>query len=743
MASKSLMIVESPAKAKTIEKFLGGNFQVKACMGHVRDLPERELGIDVDHGYEPKYVTIRGKANILKELRQAAKGTDQVYLATDPDREGEAIAWHVSQQIKSGADGHRRVLFNEITSKAVNDAVAKPSTIDLKKVNAQQARRIMDRLVGYQVSPLLWKTVAKGLSAGRVQSVALRLICERDQEIASFKPEEYWSITAHVQSPRSDDFRAKLVSINTEKVKIPSEARAKEIENDLKGKTFLIDDIKRKKVKKNPQPPFITSTLQQEAARKLYYSPKKTMMLAQQLYEGLEIGDQGSVGLITYMRTDSTRVANEAIEAVREYIFTNYGSEYVPQKPNTFKSKKGAQEAHEAIRPTSMMRPPKTIKKYLTADQLKLYTLIWNRFVASQMTPAVYDVTTVDVRADQFLFRASGSVIAFRGFTSVYQEGTDNNDKENGKQIPSPLNVGEELTLLGLYPEQHFTKPPPRYSEAGLVKELEAKGIGRPSTYAQIISTLKTRKYVAVENRYFHATELGQTVNRLLVLNFPHIFDVTFTAKMEEDLDRIESGANDWVDVVDEFYVPFRQALDQANEKRHELKQSTMEMTDTTCEQCGLKMVIKWGRNGRFMACSGFPQCRNTKPIENGEAPQVTDEVCEQCGAKMVVRSGRFGRFLSCSAYPKCNFTKPISIGVACPEEGCSGFLTERRTKKGRTFYGCSRYPDCSFALWERPVNQKCSLCEHPYLVVKRSKDRGEFLRCPKCKGEFEPATQS
>jgi DNA topoisomerase-1 len=743
MDSKLLMIVESPAKAKTIEKFLGGAFQVKACMGHVRDLPERELGIDVSNGYEPKYVTIRGKANVLKELRQAAKQTEGVYLATDPDREGEAIAWHVSQQIKPGVDGHRRVLFNEITEKAVKDAVAHPSTIDVKKVNAQQARRIMDRLVGYQVSPLLWKTVAKGLSAGRVQSVALRLICERDREIAAFIPEEYWSITAHLQSPRSDDFRAKLVSIQSEKINIPDESRAREIEDDLKDRSFIIEDIKRKKIKKNPQPPFITSTLQQEAARKLYFSPKKTMVLAQQLYEGLEVGDEGSVGLITYMRTDSTRVATEALEAVREYIYTNYGAEYVPQKPNIFKSKKGAQEAHEAIRPTSMKRSPKAIKKFLRPDLAKLYELIWNRFVASQMTPAVYDVTTVDVKADHYLFRASGSVVAFRGFTSVYQESTDENEKENGRRIPSPLNVGEKLTLLGLHSEQHFTKPPPRYSEASLVKDLEAKGIGRPSTYAQIISTLKIRKYVAVENRYLQATELGQTVSRLLVLNFPHIFDVTFTAKMEEGLDRIEAGTNNWVDVVDHFYVPFRQALDQANEKRHELKQSTMEWTDTACEQCGRKMVIKWGRNGRFMACSGFPQCRNTKPIENEDSPPETDEICENCGAKMIIRSGRYGRFLACSTYPKCNFTKPLSIGVACPEEGCSGFLTERRTKKGRTFYGCSRYPDCSFALWDRPVDQKCSQCDHPFLVVKRSKDRGEFLRCPKCKEEFELASDS
>lgn len=731
------MIVESPAKAKTIEKFLGKGYRVKACMGHIRDLPIRELGIDLENAYKPKYVTIRGKAKIIKELREAARGVEHIYLATDPDREGEAIAWHVAQQISQGTDGYHRVLFNEITEKAIKQAMSRPTAIDLKKVDAQQARRIMDRLVGYQVSPLLWKTVAKGLSAGRVQSVALRLICEREEEIASFVPEEYWSITAELKSTRSDAFKAKLVSIHSEKVRILNEEQAKSITADVRTKRFLVDDIKKKKIRKHPQPPFITSTLQQEAARKLHFSPLKTMTLAQQLYEGIEIGDEGSVGLITYMRTDSTRTAEEALESVRSYIYDNYGLDYLPQKPNVYKSKKGAQEAHEAIRPTSMARPPKGLKKFLSADLLKLYDLIWIRFIASQMKPAVYDVTTIDIKAGQYIFRASGSVISFRGFTTVYEESTDEEKSESGGKIPSPLNVGEELTLMGLNPEQHFTKPPPRYSEATLVKDLEAKGIGRPSTYAQIISTLKARTYVSVEKRFFHATALGQTVNRILVKNFPHVFDVTFTADMEEGLDRIETGQDQWVNVVDDFYISFSHALKEANEKKSELKKSTIEQTDITCEKCGRKMVIKWGRNGRFMACSGFPECRNTKPIDQKDQPQETNEICEKCGAKMVIRSGRFGRFLACSTYPQCQYTRPMSIGVACPEEGCSGFLTERRTKKGKIFYGCNRYPECTFATWDRPVPQRCSQCGAPFLVVKNSKDKGEFLKCLKCKREF------
>ncbi|MFQ6091257.1 MAG: type I DNA topoisomerase [bacterium] len=736
--SKSLMIVESPAKAKTIEKFLGKGFQVKACMGHIKDLPERELGINVNNGYEPKYVTVRGKAKVLKQLREAARSAGRIYLATDPDREGEAIAWHVAQAISPGIDGDCRVLFNEITERAVKQAVTNPSAIDVRKVNAQQARRIMDRLVGYQVSPLLWKTVAKGLSAGRVQSVALRMVCEREGQIASFVPEEYWSITAEVKSVRSEPFKAKLVSIGSEKVKIPDEKQAQEIVDDVRERPFVVDDIKRKKVKKSSQPPFITSTLQQEAGRKLHFSPQKTMALAQQLYEGLEIGAEGSVGLITYMRTDSTRVAKEALEAVRQYIYDNYGLDYLPEKPNLFKSKRGAQEAHEAIRPTSMSRPPKELKRFLTEDLFKLYELIWIRFVASQMKPAIYDVTTVDVKADHYLFRASGSVVTFRGFTTVYEESTDENQREEGGRIPSPLNVGEELVLLDLTAEQHFTKPPPRYSEASLVKELEAKGVGRPSTYAQIVTTLKTRNYVTVDKRRLQATDLGLTVNRILVRNFPDLFDVAFTAKMEEGLDRIEAGEDRWIDVVDDFYVPFNHALQQAHEKRGELKESTIEWTEVPCEKCGRRMVIKWGKNGRFMACSGFPECRNTRPIEGREQARQTDEVCEKCGSKMVIRSGRFGRFLACSAYPKCEHTRPLSVGVSCPEHGCTGFLTERRTKKGKTFYGCSRYPECTFALWDRPLAQRCSLCDGPFLVVKKTKERGEFLRCPKCKGEFE-----
>lgn len=737
--ANSLVIVESPAKAKTIEKFLGKGFRVKACLGHIKDLPKRELGIDLDHGYLPKYVTIKGKGKMIRELKEAAKGVGKIYLATDPDREGEAIGWQVDRTINSGQKGSHRLLFNEITKKTVQAAVENPTQIDMKKVNAQQARRVLDRLVGYQVSPLLWKTVHRGLSAGRVQSVALRLICEREQGIASFIPEEYWSITAELQTQRGDPFKAKLVSVGSKRIKIPDERKAKEIVQDLEGREYVVWDIKKREAKKNPQPPFITSTLQQEVAKKFRFSATKTMAIAQQLYEGLEIGDEGGVGLITYMRTDSTRTAEEALTEVREYILGSYGLDYLPQKPIVYKSRKGAQEAHEAIRPTSMSRLPKKVKKFLTEDQFLLYELIWNRFVASQMKPAIYEVTVVEVKADGYLFRAQGSVVKFRGFTVAYEEAGE--EAEEGEQrLPKLLNVGEQLRLLGLFPQQHFTKPPPRYTEASLVKELEAKGIGRPSTYAQIIDTLKNRKYVATEDRRFVATDLGMTVNRILVKNFPDIFEVGFTARMEEELDKIEAGQANWVRVVDNFYQPFQGALGEAEAKETELRESAQEWTEERCEKCGRPMVIRWGRHGRFMGCSGFPACRNTKPLpEEAEASRLVEERCEKCGGQMVIKTGRYGRFLACSNYPRCENTRPISTGIDCPEAGCDGYLTERRTKRGKIFYGCSRYPQCTYAIWDKPVAKHCPQCGVKFLVERSTKAKGKLLKCLDCKGEFKP----
>lgn len=737
--AKSLVIVESPAKARTIEKFLGVDFRVRACLGHIKDLPEQELGVDIDHGYRPKYVTVKGKEKIIRELKLAAKEVEKIYLATDPDREGEAIAWEVEQSINRDRKESYRLLFHEITQKGIQAAVENPTQIDMNKVNAQQARRVLDRLVGYRISPLLWKTVHRGLSAGRVQSVALRLICEREEEIASFTPREYWTITAELQGRKGAPFWAKLVRIDSEPANIPNDQKAQELVQHLQGREYLIWGLKRKEVKRNPPPPFITSTLQQEAAKRLRFSTSRTMAIAQQLYEGLEMGKEGPMGLVTYTRTDSTRIAEEALSKVREYILKTYGLDCLPQKPNRYESRKGAQEAHEAIRPTSMTRPPKQIKKFLTEEQFTLYELIWNRFVASQMKPAIYDVTVVEVKANGYLFRAQGSVIKFRGFTLTYEEAEGESSKEEKQRLPEPLNVGETLQLLGLYPEQHFTKPPPRYTEAGLVKELEAKGIGRPSTYAQIIDTLKLRKYVSLENRHFVPTELGIAVNRILVENFPEIFDVGFTARMEDKLDKVELGKENWVQVVDGFYQPLQAALQEAEARKDKLREQVEELTAEKCEKCGRPMVIRWGRYGRFLACSGFPSCQNTKPLpKEAEAVAQVEERCPVCGGQMVVRTSRYGRFLACSNYPACKGTRPLSIGVKCPEPGCEGYLTERRTKKGRLFYGCSRYPHCTYAIWDKPVPWRCSRCGTDFLVERSTKEKGTFLKCPHCKSEFE-----
>lgn len=736
---KSLVIVESPAKAKTIKKFLGDDFEIKASVGHVRDLPEKGLGIDIRNNFAPEYVIIRGKEKVLRELRGAVKSADRVYLATDPDREGEAIAWHVASELGDKGRQVCRVLFHEITRQAVRTAIQHPMPIDMMKVNAQQARRVMDRLVGYQVSPFLWKTIAGGLSAGRVQSVALRLICERDAEIQAFVTEEYWSISALVQGAQGDPFVLKLMKINEDKAEIPDEKTAHALVEDIRPRPFIVKRINTKEMQRHPQPAFITSTLQQDAARRLRFSAQKTMMIAQQLYEGLEIGKEGSTGLITYMRTDSTRVSDEALNGVRAYIGQTYGKAYVPPKPRVFKTKAGVQDAHEAIRPTSVARLPQEIKPYLTPDQYRLYELIWCRFVASQMKSAVFDVTTVEVTADPYLFRATGSTPKFAGFLKVYGEVADEDAEQDENSAIPPLNRGERLQLHDVQPKQHFTQPPPRYTEATLVKELEAKQIGRPSTYAQIISTLRMRKYVSIKRGRFTPTELGAAVHQILVAAFPDIFDVKFTAQMEDALDRIETGELDWIGTLNAFYRPFSNRLQQVNAKRSELKKTLTETTDETCEKCGKPMVIRWGRNGRFLACSGYPACKNARPLnEEGQEPQKTDESCDRCGSPMVVKRGRFGPFLACSAYPKCQRTRPISLGVSCPEKDCGGYLTRRRSQKGRTFYGCSHYPKCKFVVWDTPVASTCPSCQYPVMVEKSDKSGTTALQCPKCNHRVE-----
>ena len=735
---KSLVIVESPAKAHTIHRFLGDDFLVKASMGHLLDLPQKEMGVDIANGFKPRFVIIRGKGKILNGLKKSAAGVEHVYLATDPDREGEAIAYHIAKSIRTDNRHVYRVAFNEITKMVVKKAFQNPGRIDRAKVEAQVARRVMDRLVGYKVSPLLWKTVAKGLSAGRVQSVALRLVCDREREIVGFVPEEYWTIIAELKGKKAKPFLAELIRIDGKKPRIPDQPTADAFVNDVKKKPFVVSDITVKEIKKEPHPPFITSTLQQEIASRLGFSPQKTMAIAQQLYEGIELGKSGTQGLITYMRTDSYRVSQQAIGAVREYILNTYGLEYVPKRARMFK-KKGSQEAHEAIRPTSMSLEPKKVKKFLATDQWKLYYLIWCRFVASQMAVAQFKQTTIDINAEEYLFRARGQKVIFRGFLQVYEEPKE--EKEGaGQELPAGINVGERLTLLNLLPKQHFTKPPPRYTEGSLIKELDERGIGRPSTYAAIIGTLYLRNYVERRKKSLFPTELGIAVSTILVNGFPHIFNVKFTAQMEEALDRIEGGKAHWSGVVEEFWRPFSQALVEADAKKQEIRQQLQEPAGVVCDRCGSEMVIRWGKRGKFLACSAFPKCRNTRPLVEVEAD--SEEVCEKCSAPMVLREGRFGKFWACSAYPRCRNTKPYTLGIPCPEDGCDGELVEKKSKRGRVFYGCNRYPKCKFACWDKPVARKCPECGYGLLVEKSSKIKGDYLLCLKCKAEISVETE-
>lgn len=736
---KSLVIVESNAKIKTISKFLGKDYQVLSSIGHVKDLPKQRLGVNVEDEFEPEYITIRGKGKLLSQIRKSAATSDKIFIATDPDREGEAIAHHLAEEMKIKNGRIYRVMFNEITEKAVKSALENPTKINDNKVAAQKARRVVDRLVGYQVSPVLWRTVYRGLSAGRVQSVALRLICEREDEIDVFVPVEYWSVTARLQGKQVDPFLSKLIKIEGYIPRLGNEAETTSVCDEIKKSTFVTKDIKKKIVNRNPAPPFTTSTMQQAAANRVGYSSKKIMMIAQQLYEGIELGGDGSVGLITYMRTDSTRIASEALQAVREYIMVGYGKEYLPKSPRKFKVKSGAQDAHEAIRPTSLKFDPKKIRRYLTNEQFKLYELIWNRFVASQMEAAKIQQTSIDIQAgEKFLFRTTGSIITFRGFLQVYED--DESEKKPGsneKELPIPANlkVGDALDLLNLDPRQHFTKPPPRFSEASLIKELDNLGIGRPSTYATIIGTILSRKYVLKEQRQLCPTELGRTVTKILVQNFSKLFNVEFTANMEEDLDKIEAGKKKFIDVTKDFYKPFRIALDEVDSKKQEIRDSLQESTKENCAECGSPLIIRWGRNGKFMACSGYPDCKYTKPLEE---PEKVEEKCDNCGKPMLIKHGRFGRFLACSGYPDCKNTKAISIGVNCPKDDCNGFVVEKKSKRGRTFYGCSNYPNCKFATWNLPVNQKCPNCGNAYMESRSSQSKGEFYYCPACKGQME-----
>jgi DNA topoisomerase-1 len=753
---KNLVIVESPAKAKTLHKILGKDFTIKASIGHIKDLPENEIGVDEKNDFKPTYVVIPGKEKIIKELKKASKEADKVFLAPDPDREGEAIAWHIASEIgdpKTLNGRIYRIIFNEITERAVKEAIKNPGRIDLRKVDAQQARRILDRLVGYKLSPLLWRKVRRGLSAGRVQSVAVRLIVDRDREIKAFKPEEYWSINAEFEGSKQPSFWAKLhtftpplrdINRETSKFLIPDQETALKIVEELKDSEFVLSKIEYKKRKRMPYPPFITSTLQQEAARKLRFPAKKTMMIAQQLYEGVELAEEGSVGLITYMRTDSFRVASEAQQEARNFIEMTFGKDYIPEKPPVYKSKASAQEAHEAIRPTYLNKRPEDLKQFLSKDQHALYTLIWNRFIASQMAPAQLDQTTFiianlkssdmstkqaeikEAKEREYEFRASGTVVRFDGFMKLYIESKDEVEEDEGLTLP-PLKEGETLKLIKLQPKQHFTQPPPPYTEATLIKALEEKGIGRPSTYATILSTIQERKYVQKINGKFSPTDLGIVVNDFLVERFPELIDVNFTAKMEDELDRIEEGKIKWVKVIKDFYNPFSKELEKVEKTKGKIKPEDIP-TDEICEKCGLPMVIRWGRHGRFLACSGFPECRNTKPINKGteqvEQPenniQIIEEKCEKCGSSMLIKTGKYGKFLSCSRYPECKNTRPLSTGIKCPQDG--GDIVERGSKKGKPFWSCSNYPKCRFVLWYKPVLAKCPKCGAEFLIEKMDK---------------------
>ena len=743
--AQTLVIVESPSKSKTVKKYLGKDYIVEASVGHIKNLPKSRLGVDLKNGYKPEFVLIKGKEEILKKLCDLSTKVEKIFIATDPDREGEAIAYDIAQEIEKNNPKISRVLFHEITESGIREAMKNPQMINLNLVNSQRARRVMDRIVGYKISPFLWKTIYHGLSAGRVQSVALRLICEREKEIQNFVPEEYWSITGEFQARAEEPFFAKLISRAGEEIKIPDETSANNLVEDLKKQSYRIKSVAKKVVKRNPPAPFITSTLQQEAANRLGFSAKKTMQLAQELYEGVEIGEDGLVGLITYMRTDSTRLSADAIEVVREYIYNNYGKEYLPKEPREYKKGKASQDAHEAIRPTTIKYEPKSIKKFLhNKDLFRLYELIWNRFIACQMTSAEFDQVTVEILGGDYLFRATGTTPKFRGFLQVYDDlkvddQTQNNVEEPVSKIPLNLKVDESLNLINLLPKQHFTKPPARYTESSLVKDLETYGIGRPSTYAQIVSTIIDRKYVEQRDKKLYALPLGMDVNQLLVQNFPEIFNIKFTAKMEEELDTIASGKRTFLKVMDDFYKPFSNALEKVIKQTKEIKKSMQETTDELCELCGKPMVIKWGKNGKFKACSGYPDCKNTKPIDEDfkKHEHLNGIICEKCGGEMIVKSSKYGTFLGCSNYPKCNNTKPISMEMKCPK--CKdGNLVERKTKRNKIFYGCSRYPDCDFASWDKPVDKKCDACGSDYMVEKYNQKIGKYLQCPKCKSKIE-----
>jgi len=742
-SGKSLVVVESPSKAKTIKKYLGAAFDVKASVGHVKDLPKNKMGIDLDSGdFDPLYETIRGKGKVLQDIRKAAKNAEMVYLAPDPDREGEAIAWHIASELKIPPDRVKRVLFNEITKNAIKAALKNPLELNEPRYNSQQARRILDRLVGYQISPLLWDKVRRGLSAGRVQSVAVRIVVEREREIDAFNPEEYWNVDAMFEGATPPKFKARLAKIGKKKAALKNGDDAKKVVDTIKNGPFTVAEVKTSDRKTNPPAPFTTSRLQQDAARAFRFTAKRTMRVAQSLYEGIDLGADGAVGLITYMRTDSTRISDEALNNVRAFIGEVYGQPYLPAKPNVYKTKGRAQDAHEAIRPTDMANTPEKVKAFLTPEQLKLYTLIWNRFVGCQMMPAIHAHTGIDIAAPgDHIFRATGKVLKFDGFTVVYQKSKDVDDEAESASTLPLVTKGETLKLDKLDPKQHFTQPPPRFTEASLIRELEQKGIGRPSTYASIISTIQSKSYVDKKEQRFHPTELGVIVTELLVESFPQLFDVNFTARMENELDDVEAGKMDWKDLLGRFWGGFSQTLETAKTEMRNIKR-TETPTDLKCPQCDSALIIKFGKNGSFLACSSYKEskCRFTGEFTkqpDGTIKMVEEEklgeTCPECKeGDLLYKRGKYGRFIGCTNYPDCRYTRPISTGVDCPR--CKkGYLTEKKSRRGKVFYSCSTYPTCDYAQWDRPIPEKCPTCGHDHINEKSTRRGKGPITCPNC----------
>ncbi len=738
--NNALVIVESPAKANTIKKFLGKGFKVVASVGHVMDLPTNRLGVDLENGFSPEYVPSRGKKKILDQIKKDAKAADEVYLALDLDREGEAIAWHIREYIAPVQRNVKRIIFNEITKPAIQGAIKDPTEVDMKKVDAQQARRILDRLVGYKISPILWQIFYYGLSAGRVQTIGLRLVCEREEEIEAFVPVEYWTIEGLLTTPKGGELPVKLIEKNGEKIELKNQADSDAALADLRKASYAVTSVEKKERKRNPQPPYITSTMQRDAARRLRFSAKKIMMLAQQLYEGVDIGNGDRVGLITYMRTDSVRVADQAKESARDYITQTWGGDYSPEKDRVYKMGAKAQDAHEAIRPSDVTKTPDSLKGVLTKDQHALYDLIWRRFLASQMESARYDTTEVLVGAGAYTLKANGRVMTFPGFLAVYEESLG----DEGGELP-PVKEKDALGVKSIEGIQHFTEPPPRYTEATLIKDLEDKGIGRPSTYANIVSIIQDREYVEKEEGRLRPTTLGRQVWKTLERFFPEVFDTSFTAQMEQELDKVEGGEFAWQNVVKDFYQPFAESLEQIDEKKTRLRSELQEETDVKCEKCGRNLIKKWGRNGQFLACPAYPECKFSRPIADPSANVQVEGSCPKCGSPLVAKSGRYGRFVACAKYPECKHTEAFPIGMKCPREGCGGKIVEKRTQRGKTFYGCSNYKapvdgkqlGCDWASWDKPVAESCSNCGSPYMVHKSSKTRGDFLKCPKCKEEM------